>query len=100
MTGCQSVTKDGAALDSTNKTGSVSSQLVSCPFRCFLFFCIIISRIAIRYDSVSLNSIPAFTVIHSMGPDADSDFDKLVNTKISCHDEASVQNVDYIVIII
>jgi len=71
---------------------------VSCPFRRFFHFCIIISRIAIRYDFVSLNSIPAFTVIHSMGPDADPDLAKLVNTKISCHDEASVQNLDYIVI--
>ena len=35
-----------------------------------------------------------------MSPDADPDLDKLVNTKISCHDEGSVQNVDYIVIII
>jgi hypothetical protein len=85
---------------STYEKGSVSSQLVSCPFRRFFLFCIIISRMAIRYDSVSLNSIPAFTVIHSMGPDADPDLDKLVNRKISCHDEASVQNVDYIVIII
>lgn len=83
---------------SNQKKGSVSSQLVSCPFRRLFLFCIIISRMAIRYDSVSLNSIPAFTVIHSMGPDADPDLDKLVNTKISCHDEESVQNMDYIVI--
>jgi hypothetical protein len=33
-----------------------------------------------------------------MGPDADPDLDKLVNTEISCHDEASVQNVDCIVV--